>query len=98
MFLKSLPKNFLTASCIAGILVVPPTRIISSISPRVRFAFFIAVIQGSIVLLTKESTNCSNLDFDNVENFLLNRNISPPYTSQFYVPREQEDGSNPQRL
>ncbi len=34
-----------------------------------------------------------NLNFDSVENFLLNRNISPPYTSQFYVPREQEDGS-----
>ena len=34
-----------------------------------------------------------NLDFDNVENFLLNRKVSPPYTSQFFVPVEQDDGS-----
>lgn len=34
-----------------------------------------------------------NLDFDSVENFLLNRNISPPYTAQFFVPKEQDDGS-----
>jgi hypothetical protein len=34
-----------------------------------------------------------NLDFDSVENFLLNRNISPPYTAQFFVPTEQDDGS-----
>ena len=34
-----------------------------------------------------------NLDFDPVENFLLNRSITPPYTAQFYVPIEQEDGS-----
>jgi len=34
-----------------------------------------------------------NLDFDSVENFLLNRNITPPYTAQFFVPIEQDDGS-----
>jgi len=34
-----------------------------------------------------------NMDFDAVENFLLNRNITPPYTAQFYVPVEQDDGS-----
>ena len=46
----SLPKNFLTASWIAGIRVEPPTKMISSISPTVRFAFAIAFLQGSIVL------------------------------------------------
>ena len=34
-----------------------------------------------------------NLNFDSVENFLLNRNINPPYTAQFFVPKEQDDGS-----
>ena len=34
-----------------------------------------------------------NLNFDSVENFLLNRNINPPYTAQFFVPTEQDDGS-----
>ena len=34
-----------------------------------------------------------NLKFDPVENLLLNRNINPPYTATFTVPREQEDGT-----
>jgi len=31
--------------------------------------------------------------FDEVEQFLLNRNVSPKYTSTFNIPREAEDGS-----
>lgn len=34
-----------------------------------------------------------NMDFDAVEQFLLNRQITPPYTAQFIVPKEQEDGT-----
>ncbi len=34
-----------------------------------------------------------NEDLDEVENFLLNRNITPIYTSTFKVPVEAEDGS-----
>ena len=40
-----------------------------------------------------EANKVFNLDLDKVENFLLNRRVTPPYTAQFYVPREQEDGS-----
>lgn len=40
-----------------------------------------------------ESNKVFNLDLDKVENFLLNRQITPPYTSTYFVPREQEDGS-----
>ena len=34
-----------------------------------------------------------NEDLDEVENFLLNRNVSPIYTSSFKVPIEAEDGT-----
>jgi hypothetical protein len=34
-----------------------------------------------------------NEDLDEVENFLLNRNITPKYTSTYQVPREAEDGT-----
>jgi hypothetical protein len=34
-----------------------------------------------------------NLKFDPVENFLLNRQITPAYTAKFVVPKELEDGS-----
>ena len=34
-----------------------------------------------------------NEQFDEVENFLLNRNVTPKYTSTFKVPRESEDGT-----
>jgi hypothetical protein len=34
-----------------------------------------------------------NEEFDQVENFLLNRNVIPTYTCTFRVPRESEDGS-----
>ena len=34
-----------------------------------------------------------NVDFDTVENFLLNRQNSPIYTAYFQVPRENEDGT-----
>jgi len=34
-----------------------------------------------------------NENFDSVENFLLNRNVTPIYTSYFSVPIENDDGS-----
>jgi len=34
-----------------------------------------------------------NENLDQVENFLLNRNITPKYTATFKVPREAEDGT-----
>ena len=40
-----------------------------------------------------ECNKVFNTELDTVENFLLNRQISPPYTAQFIVPREQEDGT-----
>ena len=40
-----------------------------------------------------EANKVYNLNLDQVENFLLNREVTPPYTSQFYVPREQENGT-----
>ena len=56
-------KNFSTASCTAGILVEPPTKIISSISLLESPAAFKAVWQGSIVRFTKSAINCSNFAF-----------------------------------
>ena len=40
-----------------------------------------------------ECNKVFNIELDSVENFLLNRKITPPYTAQFIVPREQEDGN-----
>jgi hypothetical protein len=40
-----------------------------------------------------ECNKVFNTELDTVENFLLNRQITPPYTAQFIVPREQEDGT-----
>jgi hypothetical protein len=34
-----------------------------------------------------------NIDFDQVENFLLNRNVVPKYTASFKVPKSADDGS-----
>jgi hypothetical protein len=34
-----------------------------------------------------------NENLDEVENFLLNRNITPKYTATFQIPRESEDGT-----
>ena len=34
-----------------------------------------------------------NENLDEVENFLLNRNVSPKYTATFKIPKEDEDGS-----
>jgi hypothetical protein len=34
-----------------------------------------------------------NMDFDSVENFLLNRQITPAYTAYFKVPNQNEDGT-----
>ena len=54
------PKNFSTASWIAGILVEPPTKIISSISETLIPALAKADLQGSIVLSIRLWANCSN--------------------------------------
>jgi len=40
-----------------------------------------------------ECNKVFNLNFDQVENFLLNRKITPAYTAQFTVPKELEDGT-----
>ena len=56
----SLPKKFLTSSTTLGILVIPPTKTISSISLAERPASFNAVWQGGIVLEIKSSTRASN--------------------------------------
>ena len=40
-----------------------------------------------------EVTKIFNEDLDEVENFLLNRNVTPIYTATFQVPRESEDGT-----
>jgi hypothetical protein len=34
-----------------------------------------------------------NIDFDEVQRFLLNRNVVPVYTATFQVPKESDDGS-----
>jgi len=34
-----------------------------------------------------------NLNFDSVENFLLNRKVNPVYSAQFKVPKLQDDGT-----
>jgi len=57
----SLPKKFLTVSATFGILVIPPTRITSPISPALSPASFKAVLQGAIVLSIKLATIDSNL-------------------------------------
>ena len=58
----SFPKKFLTVSITLGILVIPPTRTISSISPALIPASFKAASQGPIVFCTKSSTNVSSFD------------------------------------
>ena len=50
-FEGDLPKYFFTTSCNVGILVDPPTKITSSISPVVRPASFTAVLQGVIACI-----------------------------------------------
>ncbi len=60
------PKNFSTASCMAGIRVEPPTRMISSISEIDNPAPFNADLHGSMVRFIKLSDSCSNLARVNV--------------------------------
>ena len=59
-FLASTPKISFTLSCTFGILVCPPTRITSEISPLLIPASFIAVWQGSTVLSIKSATSDSS--------------------------------------
>ena len=56
----SFPKKFLTSLNTFGILVIPPTIIISSISLAVIPASFKAVLQGGKVLAIKSSTSASS--------------------------------------
>ena len=56
----SLPKNAFTASWMAGIRVVPPTKITSSISEVEYPAFCNALRAGAMVRSIKLAANCSN--------------------------------------
>ena len=58
----SVLKKPVTASIILGILVIPPTRITSSISLALTPASFKADLQGSMLLVIKSSTSDSNFD------------------------------------
>ena len=60
--LGSFPKKFLTVSMTLGILVIPPTRTISSISPALMPASFNAASHGPIVFWTRSSTKVSSFD------------------------------------
>lgn len=53
------------------------------------FTYIDLVIRPNDLIVNK----VFNEDFDEVENFLLNRNITPIYTSTFKVPKETEDGT-----
>ena len=57
----SLPKNFRTASCTAGMRVCPPTRITSSMSLGLRPASSNAWRQGPMVRWIRSSVSCSSL-------------------------------------
>ena len=57
----SLPVSLLTASCTAGILVDPPTRMTFARSAFVTPASAIAFLRGSIVLSTRSAVSWSNL-------------------------------------
>ena len=57
----SLPVTLFTASCTAGILVDPPTRITFSISLFVTPASSIAFFIGATDFSTKSAVSCSNL-------------------------------------
>ncbi len=76
----ALPKNFCTASWIAGIRVEPPTRMISSMSLVVRPAFCRAVRHGAIVRWIRSSISCSNLARVRV----LTRCAGTPFTGMMY--------------
>ena len=41
----------------------------------------------------QEVSQVFNFDLDEVENYLLNRNVSPIYTAKFLTPSENEDGT-----
>ncbi len=60
LLLGSFPKKFFTSSITLGILVIPPTKIISLISLADNPASLRAVLQGGIVLPIKSSTKASN--------------------------------------
>ena len=57
----SFPKKFLTSAITFGILVIPPTITISSISLAVIPASFKAVLHGGKVFEIKSSTKASSL-------------------------------------
>ncbi len=55
----SFPNTCFTTSCTAGIRVVPPTRMTSSISAALSFASRSAFRQGSFVRSTRSAVICS---------------------------------------
>jgi hypothetical protein len=57
--------------------------------PNVTFSNFNVLIRPTDFYVNK----VFNENFDTVENFLLNREITPIYTAYFKVPRENEDGT-----
>ena len=58
-------KNSVTVLMIFGILVIPPTKITSSISPAFIPASFRASLHGFILLVIRSSTRLSNCALDN---------------------------------
>ena len=64
LLLGSFPKKFFTASITFGILVIPPTKITSLISPALKPASLSAFLHGSIDLSIKSDTKVSNLDLE----------------------------------
>ena len=66
LLLGSLPKKFFTVSTTFGILVIPPTRITSPISPAERPASLRAVLHGSIVLSINSAQSDSNFALVNL--------------------------------
>jgi hypothetical protein len=58
----SLLKILRTASCTAGMRVMPPTSTISSISPGLSFASSSACVTGLIERWIKSSQSCSSLE------------------------------------
>ena len=77
---EDLMSNDKFAQILQSLDVVPPTKIISSISETDILAFFKADLHGSIVRLTSESTNCSNLDLVRV----LTKCFGTPSTGIIY--------------
>ena len=89
----SLPKKFLTISITFGILVIPPTKITSSISLAETPASFNAVSHGARVLLIKSSTNASNFALVNFKVICLGPVLSAVIKGKLTSVCSAEDNS-----